>query len=147
MAAEESQSDYPQWWDWSEDGEEVAGRFVRLGQGFTAYGQKPFLVLDVEGVERTIWLHNQVLHNIFARELHRRPEKEFQVGERVEIRQLGTRDSASGREYMNYRGEFPDAPQSSQADILGPPPEPPAKQDDGSGDRAEVDLDDDIPFG
>jgi hypothetical protein len=140
---------YPPYWDWDEDGDEVDGGFVRLGKGFTTQGERPFVVLDVDGTERTIWLNHEVLRNAFVRELHRRPDKEFKVGERIVIRQLGTKESASGREYMNYRVEFPDGPQSSQADILGPPPEPLTRQDETPTDRQAAGgsgPDDDISF-
>jgi hypothetical protein len=143
-------SEYPAWWDWETEGDELAGTFLRLGKGFTVNGEKAFVVLDVDGAERTLWLHHGVLHNVFARELHRRPEKEFVVGERIEVRQLGTKESGSGREYMNYRAEFPDGPQSSQADILGPPSEPLAQQDDTPADvsasNGSSKPDDDVPF-
>ena len=72
MAKQET-SEYPAWWDWDDDkdGDTIEGRFVRAGRGFTANGDRPFVVLDVEGTERTVWLHHGVLQNIFAREVHR----------------------------------------------------------------------------
>ena len=59
-------SDFPSWWDWDEDGKFVEGAFVRAGTGFTQMGPRPFVVLYIEGVEKTIWLHHSVLKNQFA---------------------------------------------------------------------------------
>ena len=72
----------PTWWDWDEDGKSIEGAFVRAGTGFTQMGPRPFVVLELDGVERTVWLHHEVLRNQFAREVHRRPDKTIHVGER-----------------------------------------------------------------
>ena len=118
-------SDYPSWWDFDKDGEELEGAFLRAGQGFTQNGPRPFVVLDVDGTKRTLWLHHEVLRNQFAREVHRRPDKTIAAGERIRVRLLGARESASnaGRSYTNYQTDFLDGPSLSQADIFGPPPE------------------------
>lgn len=118
-----SSSEFPAWWDWDEDGEEIAGTFQRAGRGFTANGERAFVVLDVDGVERTVWLHHTVLQAIFAREVQRRADKQIAVGERIELQRLGERAGGNGRDYTNYRASFPDGPVPSQTDIFGPPPE------------------------
>ena len=137
--------EYPRWWDWDEDGLLVEGTFVRAGTGYTQMGQRPFVVLNVEGVDRTVWLHHEVLRNQFAREVHRRPDRTIHVGETVRIWQLEPRESMSnaGRSYTDYRVEFPDGPEATQADIFGMPPEA-AVVEHPSGDGAPVD--DDIPY-
>jgi hypothetical protein len=135
-------SDYPSWWDWEEDGKLVEGAFVRAGTGYTVNGTRPFVVLDVEGTERTIWLHHEVLRNQFAREVQRRPDRTIPAGEWVRIRQLEPRESQTnaGRSYTNYRTDFPEGPEATQADIFGTPPEASAPE------QPEVPVDDDVPF-
>jgi hypothetical protein len=128
---EEAPPEYPRWWDWQEDGSPVRGTFVRAGTGYTAQGERPFVVLDVEGEERTVWLLNEVLRNQFAREVYRRPSRQIEVGERIEVWRLGERASASSdRRYVNFRVEFPDGPQATQADVFGLPPEAAVVPDD-----------------
>ena len=105
-------------------------------------------MLDVDGVERTVWLHHDVLRNQFAREVHRRPDKMIHRGETVRIWQLEPRESQSnaGRSYTNYRVEFPEGPESTQADIFGAPPEA-STAAGGRGAAVGGGLpDDDIPF-
>jgi hypothetical protein len=145
------ENESPSWWDWAEDadGPIVAGTFVRAGKGYTANGERPFVVLDVgDGVERTVWLHHTVLQRIFAREVRRRPSKRIEVGERVELCQVGERDGGNGRSYVNYRAEFPDGPASSQLDIFGPldddEPAPSAQASNSLTESGEPDGD--IPF-
>jgi hypothetical protein len=150
MAVEEK-SIYPQWWNFDEDGDgaRIEGTFVRAGRGFTQQGEKTFVVLLVGDVERTVWLHHDVLANAFARELHRRPDKRFNVGEQIVIAQLGMRDSkAGGKMYMNYQVEFPDGPEVSQVDVFGPPPDQRQQQQDGPAESTSGGngFDDDIPF-
>lgn len=144
-------SDYPRYWDFDEDGIEVEGPFVRMGRGYTANGEKPFVVLEIDDTERTIWLLHDVLRNQFAREVYRRPDKTIHAGENVRIRQLEERESKSnvGRSYKNYRTDFLDGPVLAQTDIIGPPPEPTSEP------QTEVESTatngggaaDDIPFG
>ena len=152
MAVEEK-SIYPQWWNFDEegDGARIEGTFVRAGRGFTSQGERTFVVLLVGDVERTVWLHHDVLANAFARELHRRPDKRFNVGESIEIERLGMQDSkAGGKQYMNYRVAFPDGPEVSQVDVFGPPPgQQPgqqAEQTETAGNGGGSSFDDDIPF-
>ena len=137
----------PEWWDFDTDGAHLEGTFVTLGRGFTAMGERPFCVLEVEGTARTLWLHNEVLRNSFVREVHRRPDHAIHVGETVRVWRLDERESGSGRKYIDYRVEFPDAPELSQVDLLGPLPpgdepelKPTAEGGGGGG------SDSDIPF-
>ncbi len=111
--------EYPSWWDWEEDGETVAGTFIRIDRGYTAMGERPFVVLDVNGAPRTVWLHWEALRNQFVREVQRRPDRAIHTGERVTIWNLGTRKSSNDRTYVDFRTDFPDAPEASQVDILG----------------------------
>ena len=41
------------WWDFNEDGERLEGVYVEAGKGRTANGDRLFLVLLVDGKERT----------------------------------------------------------------------------------------------
>jgi hypothetical protein len=147
--AKTEESTYPAWWDWSEDadGDTVEGAFLRAGRGFTAQGERAFVVLDVDGTERTVWLHHDALSSAFSREVWSRPDKQLVEGEKIRVRQLGQRESKTGRTYMNYKTEFLDGPQSTHADIFGKPPEPPAYQaaepEPGKGNGNQ---DDDVPF-
>lgn len=138
---------YPDWWDFDEDGDEIAGTFQRAGRGFTVNGERTFVVLDVDGVERTLWLHHTVLQSIFAREIQRRPDKQIAVGEQIVIRRRGERTGNNGRDYTNYKGDFPDGPVQSQVDIFGPPPELAGSQaEPASATSSPENSDGDIPF-
>lgn len=114
-----SDGDYPAFWDWDEDGDEVEGLFVAIGRGFTQMGERAFVTLDVGGTERTLWLHWEALRNQFVREVERRPDRMIHRGERVKVRRLGSRESVNGYTYFDFRSEFFDGPETSQADILG----------------------------
>jgi hypothetical protein len=122
---------YPQWWDWDADGSSVDGIFEKIGRGFTATGERAFVVLTVDGTARTIWLHWNALRSQFEREVQRRPDKTIHAGERVRLWRLGSRTSSLGREYFDFRSEFPDGPAQSQADILGSLP---AAEPEGGSD-------------
>jgi hypothetical protein len=113
---------YPPFWDWDADGDDVDGTFIRAGKGHTRQGPRTFVTLNVGGEERTVWLLNQVLANIFSREAYNRPSKRIEPGERIKIKRLGKRESdISGRTYVDYRADFPDAPQLSQIELFGVP--------------------------
>jgi hypothetical protein len=154
--AKTEESAFPKWWDFSDsaDGSKLAGGFARAGRGHTQQGERTFVVLDVEGTERTLWLHHDVLQKAFARELHRRPSKRFEVGERIEVEQLGMRDSANGSSsYMNYKTTFFDGPEISQEDVFGPSPDGPSPNDQEKQSKSAEPgtgggngFDDDVPF-
>jgi hypothetical protein len=140
----EAPPEYPPWWDWDENGDAVDGTFVRIDRGYTAMGERPFVVLAIDGKERTLWLHWEALRNQFAREVHRRSDKTIHPGEQVKVWRLGSRTSGNGREYFDFRTEFPDGPEQSQADILPRPPDQASAEqppDDASAKRAG-----DVPF-
>ena len=142
--------EFPSWWDWDPDGKSIEGAFVRAGTGYTAMGPRPFVVLELDGGERTVWLHHDVLRNQFAREVHRRPDKMIHRGETVRIWQLEPRESQSnaGRSYTDYRVEFPEGPELTQTDIFGAPPEGPSQplpEAEGTAVGGGV-SGDDIPF-
>ncbi len=134
------ETDYPEFWDWSKDGT-VEGTFVRMDSGPTAFGMKPIMVLNVGGIERSIWINSEALRSRLADELARRKARDFTSGERVRIsRGKEKKASAAERLYWPFRVWFPDAPKSDAADLLGldgdSEPLPPATGED-----------DDIPFG
>src|SRR5262245_19844160 len=89
-------------WSFDDDGDTVAGKCIRAGKGFTKNGEQAFVVLDVDGTERTVWLHHRVLKSCFAREVARRDDNQIHVGELVEIQRLDRRDSGEnpGRDYV-----------------------------------------------
>lgn len=141
--------EYPQWWDWDENGNTASGTFVRAGRGYTQHGDRPFVVLEIDGEERTVWLHQDVLRNLFAREVQRRPDKRIAAGERITLWRLNERTSGNGRTYIDFRGAFPDSPEVTQSDIFGPPPE--SRSDDKPATEEQADAtagsgDGDIPF-
>jgi hypothetical protein len=106
--------------DWV-DGSIADGEFVRFDQAPTAdYGQKPILVLLIDGVERSLWIVHDALYGRFRDELGRRSIPKLVPGERVVIEKLpGKTQSKSGRDYINYRVMFPDAPAPDEAALFG----------------------------
>jgi hypothetical protein len=133
------ETDYPEFWDWSKDGI-AEGTFVRMDSGPTAFGMKPIMILDIDGIERSIWINTEALRSKLADELARRNVRDFTPGERVKIsRGNEKKTSAAERLYWPFRVWFPDAPKSDAADLLGlgsdSEPLPPVTGED-----------DDIPF-
>jgi hypothetical protein len=113
-------SRYPAAWIFDQDGELVEGTYVALGEGPTrGYGNRPFLTLNVDGTERTVWLLWEALVNQVLGELERRPDNEFAPGETIIIRSLGKRTSeSSGRKYEDFRAIYPEAPKPTGRDLL-----------------------------
>jgi hypothetical protein len=111
---------YPKAWIFDQDGDEVEGSYVALGEGPTrGYGYRPFITLSVDGTERTVWLLWEALANQIMGELERRPGNEFVPGETIVVKSLGKKTSeSSGRKYEDFRAYFPDAPKPSGADLL-----------------------------
>lgn len=65
---EQSASGFPATWIASEDGDEIAGKFVRLDSGFGKDGAEcPIVVLEADGSEWGVWLWQKVLRNQFKR--------------------------------------------------------------------------------
>ena len=112
--------EYPKSWIFDEDGDLVEGTFVKFDRASTRdYGAKVILVLDVAGVERSIWLTQTVLFGQVRDELQKRPAKTLEPGERVVVKRLGKKDGANGRSYWNFRVLFPDAPVPSTSEMFG----------------------------
>ena len=109
-----------------EPGDEVEGRFLRLERGHTRDGdERAIAILEVDGAERAIWLHEKALRGQF-RQL--RPE----VGETVNIEKgREKRESGSGFRYWPFRVTAPERPAAGldwSEDLLG--------ADDGRADSA-----------
>jgi hypothetical protein len=92
--------DYPESWQPSREGDEIAGQVVRYERGNTARGERVIVIVQPAegGPERSVWLLHTALINKFA---ERRPKP----GELVLIRYLGKRTSAGDNEYADYRVE------------------------------------------
>jgi hypothetical protein len=120
-------SDFPRTWRFDKDGLEVSGRYVEIGEGTTANGPCPIVVLNADGEHRSIWLFHTAVRNRFADEVARRKDGDLTQGELVVIRQGETKESGGGRSYVSYSVRFPEAPKRSPKEILGetePVPEP-----------------------
>lgn len=112
---------YPRNWKFDEDGPVVVGRYVRMSGGFTrAYGEKPIMVLALDTGEQVgVWIFHTALGSKVARELMRRTAGDFDIGERIEIEQLGwTHPEGRAAAYMNYRVEFENTVQQSPRQLL-----------------------------
>ena len=136
--------DFPDNWIFDEHGETVAGTFVRFERGQTkSYGAKPIAVLEVDGVERSLWLNTAVLVGKFRDELQQRPERELRPGERVVVKRLEKKTAGDGvTSYWNFRVLFPDRPELSTSDLFDLDAEPQREPQP----VAESAADDDIPF-
>lgn len=144
MATATEKSQYPRAWIFDEDGAEVEGTYLGLGEGPTrGYGDRPFLTLDVDGEPRTVWLLWEALLNQVFDELERRPGNEFVEGETIIVKSLGKRTSGSGREYESFKAHSPDAPKPSGAGLLKRyrPGTEPAEEEEKTAEPA-----DEIPF-
>jgi hypothetical protein len=112
-------ADYPETWKFNEHGDRVAGGFVRFEQGQTKeFGPRVLMILDVNGVERTVWLSQTALHGRVRDELNRRPSKRLEPGERVVIKRLEKKMGESGREYWAFQVLFPDRPELEPSDLF-----------------------------
>lgn len=87
---------YPETWRFDEDGAEVIGYARRTSTGNTVNGPVPILILEVDGVERSVWCMHTAL-------LNRLRESNIQPGDVVGIRQLGeVEPKGGGRPYVAY---------------------------------------------
>jgi hypothetical protein len=111
---------------WEVDGDEIDGTFVNLDEAPTSYGDKPIVVLNVAGEDRTVWLLETALRNKFADEVRKRQSEAFTVGERIVIRRGEMRQSGTGRTYRHFTVTFVDRPKRNAVQILGPAPTGPA---------------------
>jgi hypothetical protein len=133
-------NEYPRNWRWEEDGDTLAGTFVEITEGPTSYGDKPIVVLEVDGERRSIWLFETAVQNRFADEVRKRASGDLTVGERITIVRGEMVTSGTGRNYRAFKVRFPDRPKRKASEILGAPthePEPPAN---------ESEDDDELPF-
>jgi len=65
-ASDGSGSDFPQFWDFANDGDIIRGKALRMTKGPTKlYGSKPIAVLEIDGEERSVWLSRFVLREAF----------------------------------------------------------------------------------
>jgi hypothetical protein len=140
----QDESAFPAYWDWAADGA-AEGTFLRMEEGPTAFGRRPIIILEIGGVERSIWINAEAIRNKLADELERRKARDFTPGERVEIRRgAEKKTSAADRQYWPFRVDFPDAPKSDAAGLLG------LDSDDDNDDDEPLPpaakLDDDLPF-
>lgn len=118
-SADETQ--YPAAWIFDEDGATVAGTFVKFDQGRTKeFGKKVIVVLEVAGVERSIWLSQMALFSKFRDELGSRPNNRLERGERVIVQRGSEKvEGKNGRRYWPFVVAFPDAPERSTSDLFG----------------------------
>jgi hypothetical protein len=122
---ESNDDEYPRNWRWDEDGDTVEGLFVGFDEGPTAYGDRPILVLHVDGEARNIWLLETALRARLADEVAKRPTRDLTAGEQVQIHRGEVVTSGTGRDYRSFKVRFPDRPKRKATDILGAPTEPP----------------------
>jgi hypothetical protein len=108
-----------------EPGGDVEGRFLRLESGPTRHGERPIAILDVDGVERSLWLLEKPLRGQFR-------EKQPKPGELIRIVKGTTKKrSAGGFEYWPCRVHTPERDESISwdspllADDDASAPEPP----------------------
>jgi hypothetical protein len=105
---------------WDEDGDLLAGTFVKADRAPTRYGPRTVVVLDVDGEQRSVWLLNEALFNQFKKEIQSRPDRKLTLSERVVVQRLGTRESQStGHNYVDFRAHFPDRPQPTLEQLWG----------------------------
>jgi hypothetical protein len=135
---------FPQAWIFGEDGDLVTGGFVRFDEGPTRdYGTKVILVLEVDGVERSVWLSVTALFSRVRGELNRRTSKTLDLGERVVIQRHEKKQSKNDREYWPFTIAFPDRPQKSTSDLFELDEGLVRNEETAKGD---VGPDGDIPF-
>lgn len=125
------EAEFPAYRDWDKDGLTADGFFCRMEQGPTLYGSKPIVVLEVDGIDRSIWVNTEALRAKLADELERRGARGFTVGERIILsRGAEKARSANDRNYWPFRAKFPDAPRLDDADLLNAHPEQPTNKSD-----------------
>jgi hypothetical protein len=104
---------YPETWRWDEHGDICSGTFVRFDKGATRdYGKKLIMILEVDGLARSVWLLQTALYERIRDELAERPDHRLAVGERVAIHRLAATTTQDGkRSYRPFRIYFPDRPE------------------------------------
>lgn len=127
------------------EGDTIVGVFLRLEQGPTQFGPKPFAVLATDEGERSVWIFTESMMTGFRRA---KPEP----GERVAVRYMGmkpVKNQTPGRrsEYHDYRVVV-DRPVGAEKPVdwdtalAGNVPLEPAEQT-GNGSGSQTD---EIPF-
>jgi hypothetical protein len=88
----------PEPWIWTDDGSEVVGVALRKERRSTKHGAADFLILEVDGDERSVLVGNEVL-------IKKLKASQLQAGEWVGIRRLGERQptTANGRPYIDFK--------------------------------------------
>lgn len=146
LATPTTESAYPRSWDFSTDGELVAG-YVETRSVATKDGPRALVELKVRGTNEpvTVWLSAAVLKSRFREELQRRVlqgQDDFSPGEEITIRRgKEKRPSAAGSGYWPYTVTFEHAAKLSAKDVLLGDED---DVDDGGG--VEGVGDDAIPF-
>ena len=136
--------EYPQSWIFDEDGELVAGTFVKFDEGQTKeYGSRVILVLEVDGQERGVWLSQMALFSRVRDELNRRTSKTLEPGERVVIQRHEKKKGKNDREYWPFTVAFPDRPAKTTSDLFELDEGLVRNEEPAKGD---VGPDGDIPF-
>jgi transcriptional regulator with XRE-family HTH domain len=109
------------WEQGSRPREHEAAYNVEFDEGPTAYGDKPILVLEVDGEKRSVWLLETALQSRFADEVRKRPTGDLTPGERIIIHRGEMVRSGTGRDYRSFKVRFPDRPKREAAEIIGAP--------------------------
>jgi hypothetical protein len=152
VAEPAAEREYPESWFWEKDGDHITGRFVRFDRAPTKdYGMKAILVLDVDGILRSVWLTATVLYNKVRDEVASRPNQNLEPGERISIKRLEKTEGEGSRQgYWKFQVLFPDRPEPTTSELFdldqGPvtyeTEKAPAKLDQ----PAAGSQDDDIPW-
>lgn len=132
---------YPEGWIPENKGDVIAGTFIRLEIGRTAFGPAPLVVLKTEdGTERSVWILHEALKTQFNRI---RPA----TGDSIVVVYLGkekVKNPSPGRakEYHNWRVTSDKVSTEAAWDILG------TQENLLTDDGGEVDPDADgtIPY-
>jgi len=102
-ASASSESGFPRYWDWDEDGLTAAGTYVKIDSAATQFGTKAIIVLEIDGEERSVWVNQEALRSKLGAELERRKARDFNLGERLIIRRGAEKKmSANDRNYWPF---------------------------------------------
>jgi hypothetical protein len=139
--------DYPAAWIWDDDGDRVGGSFVRFDRGHTRqYGDKTIVVLNVDGVERSVWLTQTVLYGKFRDELRERPSRTIEPGERITISRRGKVESENATgSYWGFSVVFHDKPAPETSDLFPDLDGPAAAKPEAETTEKPIE-DDGIPY-
>jgi hypothetical protein len=117
-----------------EPGTKLVGEFARLERGSFVDGsgnvvKRPIAIIKIDGVDRSLWLHEKALRGQFA---EKRPEPGENI---VVIKGSQKKVSASGFGYWPFSLELPDRPGEGAPDWDDPlfGDDPPGRADDEFG--------------